>query len=348
MNDNIYIILVNYNGWKDTIECLESIFKSSYKHYKVIVCDNNSTDCSLSKIKDWAMGKLEVDAPQCSLFKNIVMPFVKKPIIYVDEINTDYGLISSNSTNNARLILLQTGQNGGFAFANNIGIKYALMQSDFSYIWLLNNDTIIANNALNELVKFARLNNLGQCGTRTYLYYEPCRIQCYGGWGYNKWIATPYRISEDNAKLGKLDYIDGSSMLVSKDFIINIGFMNEIYFLYFEEIDWSTRNHNRFRLGYAEKSIIYHKCGGTTKSNSSDKTHKSYISDYYSIRNRILFTHMYYMSYLPILYLSLSISLFNRFHRKQYNRIQMIIKLILSSLFNYKSLYTDTGRLSDE
>ena len=36
----VYIILLNWNGWKDTIECLESVFRSQYDHYKVIVCDN--------------------------------------------------------------------------------------------------------------------------------------------------------------------------------------------------------------------------------------------------------------------------------------------------------------------
>jgi GT2 family glycosyltransferase len=38
----VYIILLNYNGWADTIECLESVLRNDYPNYQVIVVDNNS------------------------------------------------------------------------------------------------------------------------------------------------------------------------------------------------------------------------------------------------------------------------------------------------------------------
>ena len=52
----VYIILVNYNGWKDTLECLESILKNDYTNYQIIVVDNNSSDDSMSYIINWANG----------------------------------------------------------------------------------------------------------------------------------------------------------------------------------------------------------------------------------------------------------------------------------------------------
>lgn len=56
----IYIILLNWNSWVDTIECLESLFRNDYPNYRVVVCDNNSMDDSMLYIKAWAKGNLDV------------------------------------------------------------------------------------------------------------------------------------------------------------------------------------------------------------------------------------------------------------------------------------------------
>ena len=53
MNPKVSIIILNWNGWKDTIECLESVFRIDYPNYQVIVLDNASTDGSVERIKAW-------------------------------------------------------------------------------------------------------------------------------------------------------------------------------------------------------------------------------------------------------------------------------------------------------
>lgn len=50
----VKIIILNWNGWRDTIECLESLYKINYPSYQVVVVDNGSTDDSVSRIKRWA------------------------------------------------------------------------------------------------------------------------------------------------------------------------------------------------------------------------------------------------------------------------------------------------------
>lgn len=57
MHEKVYIVILNYNNWKDTIECLESVLKSDYLNYQVIVVDNNSPNNSMDKIIQWADGK---------------------------------------------------------------------------------------------------------------------------------------------------------------------------------------------------------------------------------------------------------------------------------------------------
>ena len=59
-----YIVLLNWRGWRDTIACLQSIFASTDRHYRVIVCDNGSADGSLDHIEAWAQGAIAVEMPE--------------------------------------------------------------------------------------------------------------------------------------------------------------------------------------------------------------------------------------------------------------------------------------------
>ena len=57
MNLKVSIIIINWNGWKDTIECLESIYQNDYPNYDVIVVDNDSNDESVHKFREYCNGK---------------------------------------------------------------------------------------------------------------------------------------------------------------------------------------------------------------------------------------------------------------------------------------------------
>jgi GT2 family glycosyltransferase len=54
----VSIIILNWNGWRDTIECLESLYRIDYPNYDVIVVDNGSTDDSIKKLRNTAKEKL--------------------------------------------------------------------------------------------------------------------------------------------------------------------------------------------------------------------------------------------------------------------------------------------------
>ena len=60
----VYIIILNYNGWKDTIECLESVLRNDYPNYQVIVVDNGSPNNSIEYIKAWVEGRQEALTPE--------------------------------------------------------------------------------------------------------------------------------------------------------------------------------------------------------------------------------------------------------------------------------------------
>ncbi|WP_211325081.1 glycosyltransferase family 2 protein [Hydrogenothermus marinus] len=83
MNKKVYIIILNYNGWADTIECLESVLRNDYPNYQVIVVDNDSPNNSMEYIKAWAEGKLDVWVKPNHSLRYLSHPPIKKPIPYV-------------------------------------------------------------------------------------------------------------------------------------------------------------------------------------------------------------------------------------------------------------------------
>ncbi len=288
MCDCIYIIILNWNGWKDTIECLESVFRSEYPLFRVIVCDNYSFDNDLKRIHQWAEEMFMDDKRMNESDKKSCL--IKKPLS-VSCYNRYLAENGGNEKEDSGLILIQTGANLGFAGGNNVGIRYALKRNDFKYVWLLNNDTIIQPDTLTQLVnRMEKDPAIGICGSTLLYYSDPQKVQAHGGATYNSWLGIPKHIGIfkdknellDNEKIErKMDYVVGASMLVSKSFLNDIGLMGEEYFLYREELDWATRAKGKYKLGYAEGSIVYHKEGKSVGS-SPDLKYKSLQSEYYS------------------------------------------------------------------
>ena len=333
----VYIVILNWNGWRDTIESLESVLRNDYPSFQVVVCDNDSNDDSLDHIKEWATGGVQAPAPDDPSLRQLVVPPVQKPIAFVEYDRTLAELGGRAEDAETPLILIQTGANLGFAGGYNVGLRYALARGDFAYIWLLNNDTVIAPNALTALVsRMQERPDAGQCGSRLLFYDAPGTVQALGGASYNRFFASAKHVGAfspadqpvDPPRIEScLDYVVGASLLVSRSFLRDIGLLSEDYFLYHEEIDWATRARGRYGIAYAHESIVYHKEGGSTGS-SRDPALKSRTADYYSIRSRLRFTRAHYPLILPTVYLGLVIAIANRLRRRQPERALDILRII--------------------
>lgn len=103
----VSIIILNWNGLKDTIECLENVFRIDYPNYQVIIVDNGSTDGSVEKIKAWAEGRLLAE-PQShdERITRLVTPPVAKPIPYAEYSRTEAEKGGFTVKEQARLILI--------------------------------------------------------------------------------------------------------------------------------------------------------------------------------------------------------------------------------------------------
>ncbi|KAF5055557.1 Glycosyl transferase family 2 [anaerobic digester metagenome] len=281
MNQNISIIIINWNGWRDTIECLESLYQIDYNYqYNIVLVDNNSTDNSLSKIKEYLNGKLEVT----SSFFNY-NPH-NKPLKF-----KEYSLKDLKTEKNPeKLTIIKNDQNSGFAKGNNIGIKYAIDFLKSDYVLLLNNDTVVKKNFLAELVKSAELNDtFGLFSPLIYEYFNENELQYSAD--KIKWFSGRIvkRDAENcNSNILISDTICGASMLIKKETINKIGYLPEDYFMLWEDLDYSQNAiKNNFKCAYVPKSKIWHKGSVSIGKISSPLRVK------YSLRNRIIFWKKY-------------------------------------------------------
>ncbi len=281
------VVVLNWNAWPDTLECIESVMRLDYPNFEIILCDNASTDGSVERIRQW------LERALC------VVPASRK----MDE----FSVSVQSDRPDIPLKVIETGANLGFAGGNNIGIADAL-ELGCDYAWVLNADTVVHREALSALVKHMQSNpKIGICGSVLCYYDDPDVIQEAGGCAYYPVIGMGRKLASGKPRTGpldwhrierQLDYVSGASSFVSRTFVEAVGPMSEDYFLYCEEIDWATRAKGRFGLGLAQDSIVYHKKGVTTGSKSVGKA-RTPASEYYLWRARHRFTRKFYSYGLP-------------------------------------------------
>ena len=278
----VSIIILNWNGWRDTIECLQSLYAIKYSNYQVVVIDNGSTDNSNHEIERYLLNKESLDICFINYKKNNI---ILKETQKVYPVKKDDKFIKT--------IFIKNEMNYGFAEGNNIGIKYILGLNDSDYILLLNNDTIVHEDFLDELVSIAvETKEIAFVGPKVYYYNYKGRkdILSFAGGCLNFYTATPTHIGDreiDNEKydyIRDVDYLEGSCLLANIEAIKKIGLLDASFFSYWEDTDWCIRARKKgFRAVYSPSSKIWHKV-----STSSNKI--SGLNQYYMVRNSILFT----------------------------------------------------------
>ena len=177
---SVAIVLLNWNRWQLTLACLESVFRLDYPDFRVIVCDNDSSDDSMQRVRDWAKGRQPAPpAPPADELRSLVVPPVPKPVSF-RELTRDEA--ESNERRPAvSLTLVQTGGNLGFAGGCNVGVRHALAQGT-DYVWLLNNDTLAARESLRQMVDHVRAHaGVGICGSTLLDIHRPSVVLALGG-----------------------------------------------------------------------------------------------------------------------------------------------------------------------
>lgn len=185
-----------------------------------------------------------------------------------------------------QIILIQSAKNLGFAGGNNLAIR----QAKGDYIYLLNNDTIIPEKHINLLLN--ALTNEHETGIvcpKIKSFDDPNLILFAGFTPMSSITVRNKIIGFAEKDFGQHDqrkqsaYAHGAAMMLKREVIEKVGLMNEQYFLYYEEIDWSVRIRKAgYTIGYIPETYILHKESLSTGKNSP-------LKSYYINRNRVLF-----------------------------------------------------------
>ena len=257
---HLFISLLNFNGKKNTLECLESLKAVTNINFKltVIIVNNSPSDSFVEENK------------------------------------------------NLKLKIIENEKNLGFSGGHNVGIEYGLNHGA-DYILILNNDTFVDKNFIQELLKACE--NDEQIGiTVPKIYFAPGfefhknrytekdrgRIIWYAGgkvdWdnviGKNRGVDLV-----DNGQFENIEETEiatGCAMMIKKEVFEKVGFFDEKYFLYYEDSDLSLQAKKKgFKIVYVPKALIWHKNAGSVGGPGST------LQDYYITRNRLLFGMRY-------------------------------------------------------
>ncbi|WP_448585344.1 glycosyltransferase [Thermaurantiacus sp.] len=313
------VVLVNFRQPAYTIECLESLLRIP-QPFRIVVVENGSGDGSLERIRAWAAGREPYAAPPGPLAA-LTMPPVPKPVALVEAGPEDR--VRSQAP---RLALLDARRNLGFAGGNNAGTRYLLGDPAIDRIWYLNNDAVADPRAVEALLRaFEADPRIGIVGTVIRNYEEPGTIQALGGQRFNWLTGNSRAIGAGETALAGFDpkkvvdetgFVVGASLAVSRAFYETVGPMSEAYFLYYEEIDWMTRNAGRFRTGFARGAVVWHRQGGSIGS-SRKKGQRSELSEYYLVRSRLLFYLKHRPWLFPLVWAQVPLLILRRLLRRQ-------------------------------
>jgi len=335
-----YIVLLNWNGWRDTIACLESVLQSRNSQFRVVVCDNNSTDGSLSKISAWARGEISAVEPQNQRLRALVGG-ATRPV--------EYAMCTATEVHSGRaidkgepLIFIDNQENLGFAAGNNVGLRYALDQPDMSHVWILNNDTLVDPYCLSNMqIRLHQESTPKVCGTVIHFFDNPETIQAIGGNCFNHRTGVALEsegrfrpeneLNDCNLIEEKIDYVSGCSMLIPRCLLQSVGLLNEDYFLYYEEIDWFTRAGLSSRPCIAADAHIYHREGGSIGSPSWRQATPSLLADFHIFRSKHLFMRKYHRGNLLWCYLHSYIEVGKRVMRGQFRNALVVLSVLLGA-----------------
>jgi hypothetical protein len=225
------------------------------------------------------------------LFKSLKENYLKDSvdIIVVDNASLDgtKALVKFEiQKRELKISLVENKKNFGFAKGNNIGIKKALeRQSD--YIILLNQDTVVEKNWLEEIIRVAEIEEkAGIIQSMIMLWPEKDKIQTSGnkihflGFGFSGNYRLNYRlIAESIQSTTDIAYASGAAMLIKREVLEKIGLLDEDLWAYHEDLDLSWRARLAgYEIKCASKSIVFHKY-------SFEKTKEKY---YLMERNRLI------------------------------------------------------------
>jgi len=288
--------LLNYNSYLDTIECIDSLLKQTCNKFYVVIVDNCSTNDSVQQITNY----LDVKEENYKTVKYNSIGFESK-----NDVNY----------NNFRFIIITNTSNNGFSAGNNLAILFLKKHLECSHFILLNTDTVVVPDffqLLNQEYIFAQNQNnqpiaMG-VAEKSYFSKEITHF------GY-QFLHLPSGLVFSKCIFPSVKFICGACLMTD----INAPLLNENYFLYYEDVDYTISLHKKnYKLIKTDKTYYFHKI-------SSSMTNKQTM-----VKNQFesmwKFYKRNYKLYIPVVFITRILQYIVYFNYKK-------VALLLTTLF---------------
>lgn len=254
-------------------------------HISLILVNYNSADLTKMCLKS---------------LQNLKAESFEYSVIVVDNASQEpFKLPAKLKEDHIRVIRSQS--NLGFTGGNNLGITYAAEHHDPDYICLLNNDTTVDPNFLENLYQCLASKEKGgmvspkiyfakgyEYHSQAYDKNELGQVIWYGGGSIDWKNLIAFHRGVDEVDRGHLDQIvktdfcTGCCILISRELLETVGMLDDKFFLYYEDADLSIRARKKgYHVLYCPEGRIWHHNGGSSGGAGSS------LHTYYQTRNRI-------------------------------------------------------------
>ena len=288
MTPTMGCVIVTYNSVDHISGCLQSLAMAEDITLKLVIVDNDSCDATVQVVQKWA-ARHDID-----------------------------------------LSLILAPRNLGFSAGVNLGLKQLMKNPTLDRFWILNPDCTVPPRTAAALASvpppFALL------GSRI-AYQQPRSLIQIDGGQINSWTGAT-----QNINIGKdpsitplpdaadVDFISGASMVASREFVEQAGFMPEHYFLYYEEVDWAQRR-GSLPLAICKDALVYHSAGASIGSPTLSRG-PSPVSAFFKHRARMMYMTAHHPWRLPFAYLFGWGKVLQHIFRRQFAPIPAILRAL--------------------
>jgi GT2 family glycosyltransferase len=286
---SVFVIVLNWNSWEQTIECLGSIFRNDYPNYRVIVCDNASQDGSLEYIKAWAEGRSDTVSSANDRLGATYIPAIYGPITYEECTWPCVAQGKEAAQGSACLTLIQTGRNMGYGGGNNVGLRYAFSSNPATYALVVNSDVVIPpqflTKAMNAML-YGSARNASVVGFPAYFHQNPRRLEC--AYLRDRFTRGPVHVTvlpEPNEDKLKDAMAHGAALAIAPS--SPVTFFPEEYFLYCEDADYCRQVRKRGGSIFIQlDNPVYHRGSKIVGAGSP-------LQIYYTRRSKLAYCRKY-------------------------------------------------------
>jgi len=260
---NLSIVVLTWNDWKSTIDCLQSIIKNNYDNFDVILVDNKSDTKHLNFIKKWQNKKISCNGkfvtPSNQRFNKII------------EIRENE-IIRQSEKGKKNIFLIKNKKNYGLTKGLNIGYKFSI-NNKYKYILRVDNDIFLERDCIKKLLESLHNKKIAAISPKIlhgHLTKTVWWSEFYMNWFYLKFQGTinpkKERILDDKSmiKIKQVDAIAGACSAYNAKTLSKTGLGDEEFFYGPEDIELSYRLNKIGKLLVNQKAIAFHKIAASS------------------------------------------------------------------------------------